>query len=138
MTKEELIGAYEQWFDQLNFSLFATLTFRGFPSRRRADHIFRRWIDEMKHADGAKDFRWVRVAEYGAYGDNIHYHALIGGLRNGSKWPWMFLWDEIGGDFCISYYRSFGGAIRYMLKEARPGCDFDIEIEIPRNFSSKP
>ncbi len=85
----------------------------------------------MKREDGADYFRWVRVTERGSFGDNLHFHVLIGGLRDRSKWPWILRWEELAGDCIISYYRPFAGGIRYMLKTASPDRDFEIEIELP-------
>jgi hypothetical protein len=131
MNKANLIDAYESWLNQFRWSLYGTLTFRGSPSATTADRIFRQWISEMKQEDGAKDFRWFRVTEHGAYGDNLHFHAVIGGLRDGSKWPWMLRWDELAGSADIFYYRPYAGGLPYMLKTARPDRDFEIEFELP-------
>lgn len=43
----------------------------------------------------------------------------------------MLRWDELAGSADIFYYRPNAGGIRYMLKTARPGCDFEIEMEFP-------
>lgn len=131
VNKIELIDAYEEWLSEQSWGLFGTLTFRGSPSSSQADRIFRRWISEMKQADGTTNFRWVRVTEHGSFGDNLHFHVLIGGLRNGSKWPWMLRWDELAGSADIFYYRVHAGGIRYMLKTADPDRDFEIEFELP-------
>jgi hypothetical protein len=130
MTKEELIHAYADWLQKYNWTWFCTLTFKGAPPLKRADRLFRVWISEIKQSEGTKKFSWVRVTERGAFGDNIHFHALIGGLRDASKWRWMFRWEELAGEANILYYVPKLGGVQYMLKEARPGCDFDIEIEI--------
>jgi hypothetical protein len=131
MTRDDLIGAYESWLSEHRWGLFATLTFRGFPSAAKADRIFRQWISEMRLQDGRSDFRWVRVTERGACGDNLHFHVLIGGLHDGSKWPWLLRWDELAGNADIFYYRHHAAGIRYMLKEVHPDRDFEIEIELP-------
>lgn len=131
MTKDQLISAYEDWLSQRRWSLFGTLTFRGSPSSSRADRIFRRWISEMRQNDGTASFRWVRVTECGAFGDNLHFHILVGGLRNGSKWPWLLRWNELAGSADIFYYHPYAGGIRYMLKTAHPDRDFEIEMELP-------
>jgi hypothetical protein len=129
MTKAELIDAYEDWLLQYHWHLFATLTFRTSASISKANRLFLRWIKEMRDADGDNDFRWARVTEYGAFGDNLHFHALIGGLRDGCKWPWVLRWDELAGDSWISYYIACGGGIRYMLKGANPDRDFDFDAD---------
>lgn len=130
MKKEELVSSYEEWFSQHHWSLFGTLTFRGSPSSSKADRIFRNWIAEMKRSDGTNNFHWVRVTEHGSFGDNLHYHILIGGLRDGSKWPWMLRWDELAGSADIFYYRPHAGGLRYMLKTVRPGRDFEIDFDL--------
>lgn len=137
MTKEQLIDAYADWLSEQRWGLFGTLTFRGSPSPSRADRIFRRWISEMKESDGTNRFRWVRVTEYGAFGDNLHFHILVGGLRDGSKWPWLLRWGELAGSADIFYYVPYAGGLRYMLKTARPDRDFEIEIELPAIVRSK-
>lgn len=129
MDKEELIDAYEDWLRQFRWKLFANLTFRRPPSISKANRIFLTWIDAMRSKDGASDFRWVRITERGAFGDNLHFHSLIGGLRNGCKWPWILLWDELAGDSLILYFRPSLGGIRYMLKGVDPNRDFDFEAD---------
>ncbi len=131
MNRDELIGAYESWLNQFHWSLYCTLTFRSAPSSSKADRIFRQWISEMKEEDGRDDFRWVRITEHGACGDNLHFHAVIGGLHNGSKWPWMLRWDELAGSADIFYYRPYAGGIPYMLKTVHPNRDFEIDFELP-------
>jgi hypothetical protein len=133
VTKQELIDAYEDWLSSYHWSLFGTLTFRESPSSARADRLFRHWISEMKQTDGTDSFHWVRVTEHGSFGDNLHFHVLIGGLRDGSKFPWMLRWDELAGSADIFYYRPYAGGMRYMLKTARPDCDFEIDFELPSN-----
>jgi len=132
MKKLELINAYEGWFARYKWNLFGTLTFR----RRdipywMADRTFWTWIIEIDNADGRDDFRWVRVTERGAFDDNLHFHVLVGGLKNGSKWPWLVRWQELAGDAVLSYYflRS-RTAIRYLVKTARPDCDFEIKYDL--------
>ena len=152
MTRDKLIAGYAEWLEQYHWTLFATLTFRGFPSPSRANLIFRKWISEMKEQEDEKDFHWVRVTEYGAFQDqdNVHYHALIGGLRDVCRWHWLRRWDKLAGDSTLTYYRrdycsDHGipqsllnaehpqrptGAIPYMLKTAHPDRDFEIDFEL--------
>jgi len=137
MTQDELINAYEEWLTETRWSLFGTLTFCTSPSSSKADRIFRQWIAEMKKEDGRPDFRWVRVTEHGISGDNLHYHFLAGGLRNGSKYPWILRWNELAGECLISYFLPYAGGIRYLLKTASPDRDFEIEIELPPITSSR-
>lgn len=131
MNKNNLIDAYEDWLAKQHWSLFGTLTFRSSPSTSRADRIFRQWITEMEKEDGTDGFRWVRVTEHGAADDNLHFHILVGGLRSGSKYPWILRWNELAGDCLISYFHPYAGGLRYMLKTASADRDFEIEIELP-------
>jgi hypothetical protein len=137
MKREELIDAYESWLKHFRWSLYATLTFRGTPSSSKAGRIFRQWISEMKEVDGRDDFRWFCVTEHGAFGDNLHFHAVVGGLHDGSKWPWMLRWDELAGSADIFYFNPYGGGIAYMLKTAHPNRDIEIEFELPSNAAAR-
>jgi hypothetical protein len=131
VAKEKLIGAYEEWLSEYDWSLIGTLTFRESPSSSRADRIFRRWISEIKQKDGTDRFHWVRVTEHGAFGDNLHYHVVIGGLQHDSEWwPWVLRWDKLAGSAEISSYLPNAGGLLYMLKTARPGRDFEIDFDL--------
>jgi hypothetical protein len=127
-TKKKLIDTYEEWLSSFKWNLFGTLTFRR-PnmSSWKANQIFDRWIGEMQEEHGT--FRWVRATEKGANGDHLHFHVLIGGLKHGSKWPWILLWDELAGDCIISYYTPSRGGLRYLLKEVRADQEFAIEFD---------
>jgi hypothetical protein len=131
MNRKDVIDGYEEWLKRFRWSLFGVLTFRRLLPSSRAKRLFHQWIDEMRRADGAADFRWVCVTERGSFGDYLHFHILIGGLRVGSKWPWLFRWNEMAGECWLSYYHSRDGGLRYMLKKARPGHDFEIDMELP-------
>jgi len=130
---KQLIEGYVEWLSEYRWCWFATLTFRE-PSisRWRATKLCEKWIGELHKADGAEDFHWFRTMELGANRDHLHFHVLIGGLNNGSKWPWVLRWNEIAGDCLISYAPS-GRAIDYLLKEFRPDssdechCDFLLQ-----------
>jgi len=151
MTRDQLIHAYADWLGQYQWAIFATHTFRGFPSSSKGDRLFRTWISELQKQEGKKDFRWVRIAEHGAFRDNLHYHSLIGGLRDMCRLHWLRRWDELAGDSVLTYYRpdynrddktfpsrlnaahsdSPTGAIPYILKTAHPDRDFEIEFQLP-------
>ena len=135
-TKNELIDSYEEWLAGYKWIWFATLTFGRLDiPPRRADDVFDQWISEVQDEDGAANFHWFRVTELGANRDHLHFHVLVGGLKNGSKWPWSVRWNELAGDCIISYYSPFRGALRYLLKEVRPdqdcAIDFDFDFQLP-------
>ena len=135
MNTKQLIDGYEEWLTRFNWAWFGTLTFRDYPTLNRANSLFKKWISEIEKEDGTSDFRWFRVTERGAFNDNIHFHVLVGGLRKGSKWPWIFRWEELAGGSSIAYYFRSGGAARYVVKTAQPGRDFEIDFHLPLNTS---
>lgn len=137
--QDHLIQGYVDWLHPYPWQLFGTLTFRKYPSSYRADSLFKTWIETIRRAEGTADFCWFRVKELGAFGDNLHYHVLVGGLRNATKWPWMLLWDELAGEANLSYFVAGLGGIRYILKEVKPDLPFafsacfnDTPVELPR------
>lgn len=130
-AKSELIDAYESWFLSFTWSIWGTLTFRGSPSTARAIKLFDAWINEVKKHDGGKHFRWVRVTEKGAFGDNVHFHILLGGLRDASKYPLMFSWEEIAGTADLYYFDPCRRGVGYMFKSAEPGKDFAVDFHLP-------
>lgn len=129
MTSKQLIDGYATWLSKFSWNWFGTLTFRNHKLPFwRANRIFQDWIFEIEMGAGTGSFRWFRVTERGAYGDNLHFHILVGGLRDASKWPWTVLWNEMAGDALITYYFRSGGATKYIVKTARPGRDFEIDF----------
>jgi hypothetical protein len=131
MNKNHLINGYHEWLSRYRWTWFGTLTFRSRSIPLwRTDRCFEDWIYEIDAAVGAEDFRWFRVTEFGAFKDNLHYHVLVGGLKDPCKWPWILRWQELAGDADIFYFiRSMGG-IRYMLKTADPNTDFEIKYDL--------
>lgn len=131
MKTQHLIDGYRELLSRYRWQWFATLTFRGTPSFRKTDQAFRLWLSEIDEAVGTADFHWFRVTEHGAFGNNLHYHLLLGGLRDASKWDWILRWEELAGEAVIHYFFPCRGAITYILKTARPGCDFEIDFDLP-------
>lgn len=131
MTSKQLIDGYAGWLSRFKWNWFGTLTFRvpDLPLWR-ANRAFKEWISEIEDTDGSHTFRWFRVTERGAYGNNLHFHVLVGGLKNGSKWPWIVRWNELAGDALITYYFRSGGATKYIVKTARPDRDFEIDFAL--------
>ena len=133
MTTKEFRDAYEQWLSGFRWDWFATLTFRGTPTRGRAERLFREWIEKLKLTQGTQNFDWFRVTESGSDGDNLHFHVLICGLRSSNLLPAYRRWEQRAGEPCIENYRSEEGAIRYILKTVHPG-GRDLQVD----FSSLP
>jgi hypothetical protein len=106
ISKEQLIQGYADWFSQFAWDWFATLTFRGYPSRKSAQEKFEWWIAQLRRKGGGRNFRFVQVAERGASGNNVHFHLLIGGLkRNSYPGTWERKWNELAGEAEISGYK---------------------------------
>jgi hypothetical protein len=133
MNREVLIEGYASWLSQFSWNWFATLTFRGYPPTSKANRLFDQWIREVEQNDGGNGFRWVKVAERGANGDNLHFHILVGGLRTGRALPWVSRWNGIAGEAQIESFNPDKNALRYMLKGIDPDEDFDIDIHLPVN-----
>ena len=96
--RRELIESYADWFGAYSWDWWGTLTFPGHPRRSKAIRAFDQWIKVLKKEQGTTEFRWVRVTETGAYGDNLHFHVLIGGLKKQAKsFPGIgrALWEQI-------------------------------------------
>jgi hypothetical protein len=131
MNKRHLINGYAEWLSRYHWIWFGTLTFRR-PDIKFwvANECFWKWIVEIENAEGTDDFHWVRVTERGAFGDNLHFHVLVGGLKNPSKWPWLLRWQELAGDADIFYYIPSLGGLRYILKTADPKTDFEIQYDL--------
>lgn len=135
MKREELVDAYEEWLSRYDWEWFGSLTFRGYPRRAKAERLFNQWTSEVRRAEGASDFRVVRVGEVGSAGDNLHFHVLVGGLRPGrsdarTRMRWTRRWFELAGDALIGTFDEERGGIRYVLKSLEPDRDFDIDISL--------
>jgi hypothetical protein len=127
-SKDALVAEYKQWLSPFPWQLFATLTFRRRPTASRADRAFETWIQAIKKAEGTASFCWFRVKEFGAFHDNLHFHAIVGGLAYPSKFPWIELWEKLAGEAHISYFVAYFGAIDYVLKE------LDLNESFPCDF----
>ena len=131
-TKRKIIrDEYESWFSSFHWRWFATLKLiKGHPSRKACLSVFDRWITELKDNEGSSRFRWVRVLERGAYGDNFHLHVLVGGFRNRMA-DWGRRWERLGGEALIKRFDPDQGAIPYILKSIDREGDLDVDYELP-------
>jgi hypothetical protein len=138
MKKQQLVEAYATWLDKFDFDWFGTLTFRGYPRRGKAERVFRGWTEELARKRAAHQLFWVRVAEHGAYADNLHFHFLLGGLKFGTDpTDWEDRWCELAGAADIREFDPSKGGIHYLLKTLLPDRDFDIEFDLPQARSAK-
>jgi hypothetical protein len=132
MNKRAVISGYLEWFSAYSWNWFGTLTFRGYPPVTKAKRLFDLWITEIEETYGTKDFRWVRVTEYGAEKINVHFHILVGGLhlRPACRFKAMFRWQELAGEANITSFIGHRNGVSYMLKTHRPGRDFEIDFRL--------
>ena len=129
--RERTIQSYREWLQQYQWSWFGTLkSTSGFPSENKAKKRFDDWIANLRRTDGGGDFRWFRALERGIGGTNIHFHTVIGGLRNRPSF-WQKRWDDLGGEALITRYDPEKKGILYILKDvSRDGdSNFDFEFE---------
>lgn len=122
--------SYANFISEWDWQWFATLTFRGLASKSRAERRFEEWINTLKCEVGHTRFRYVRVTERGETA-GLHFHLLVGGLRNTSPNRWIRLWEKLGGDAQIEAFDEEKNGIRYILKTLSPDGDIDIEFEFP-------
>jgi hypothetical protein len=128
--RERTIQEYRRWLEQFGWDWLGTLKVTsGIPSERRATTLFDTWISQLRQAEGAEDFRFFRVLERGIGGGNLHFHVLVGGLRNPRK-VWEKRWNNLGGDALITRFAPKKNGILYMLKGTEKdgglACDFKL------------
>jgi hypothetical protein len=129
--REQVIQEYRRWLDQFGWDLYCTLKITsGRPSDRRAKQMFERWITNVERMEGGNRFRWARVMEKGLTGNNRHFHVLIGGLRNRTRF-WERRWNNLGGSALITPFDANQQGILYMLKSADQNGDIDIDFKLP-------
>ena len=121
---EQLKDGYAHWLSEYRWDWFATLKAdRGRPSRRRAAELFDQWVKHLQRREGGRHFRWVRVMEHGANGDNDHFHVLVGGSRSRHRF-YERQWSKHAGSALIRRFDPTLPGIEYMLKtmdhERRP------------------
>jgi hypothetical protein len=135
---ETLKHEYDDWLRLFTWAWYATLKIRsGIPSERRAKRMFAQWISDLRRSEGTKNFRYFRVMEKGGSGQNLHFHVLIGGLRDGSRLKhWESQWNELGGDALIGKFDPDKNGILYMLKEMDDDGNLDIDFSLPRREQS--
>jgi hypothetical protein len=140
-TKQELIDTYADWLGEWSWDWFGTLTFPGYPSATRAKRIFEKWILELDKDAGTDDFRYVQVMESGAYGDNLHFHILVAGLKEKARWfpgRMQRRWQELAGQCVIQRFDPEKGGVRYLLKTLLPERDFAIDVHFNDQPKNKP
>ena len=150
--REVAIQEWRRWLEEFRWTWFCTLKITsGIPSTRRAKQMCENWISELRRDEGGKDFRWFWVLERGADGSNLHFHLLVGGLRNRMK-LWETRWKDLGGNAVITKFDPDQKGILYILKdmdtEGNIDCDFQLgepdsktklrTEDLPRRSSANP
>jgi hypothetical protein len=129
--REESIQEYRRWLETFGWDWFGTLKVTsGIPSKRRARALCDSWTSGLRQAEGTEEFRWFRVLERGIGEDNLHYHILVGGLRNRRE-VWVQRWKELGGEALITPYNPAEKGILYLLKDMGSNGDLDYDCELP-------
>jgi hypothetical protein len=135
--RERTIQAYARWLEEFRWDLYATLKITsGAPSDSRAKKLLQQFMSELEEKEGGSRFRYFAVLERGFTGDNLHFHVLIGGLRNRCKF-WEREWNERGGNALITPYDPTQKGILYMLKNIDDNGDLDVEFKLPESAKRK-
>jgi RNA recognition motif. (a.k.a. RRM, RBD, or RNP domain) len=126
--RENTIQTYRQWLEKYSWDWFGTLKVdSGMPSIRRAKKMCDDYISNLRQAEGDEDFRFFRVLERGTGGSNLHFHLLIGGLRDRRK-VWEQNWK---GDALLSEYKADQKGLLYVLKSMDNRGDLDCDFTLP-------
>jgi hypothetical protein len=130
--REEAIQEYKRWLQRYTWIWFCTLkvTSGGINSTGRALSMFYRWIGDVRRAEGGDKFRWFRVLETGADGNNPHFHLLVGGIKKRER-IWQERWNDLGGDAVVTPYDADQEGILYMLKGMDKNGDLDCDYSLP-------
>lgn len=140
-TGRELIEGYAGWWKGWSWDWFVTLTYAGFPWRSTALRKFQKWIADLQKEQGTSEFRFVRVIETGAFGNNVHVHLLVGGLKEKARlFPgeWRDRWEKIAGRAAIVRFDPEKGGVYYVLKTLDPARDFDVDFYFPTLREKEP
>jgi hypothetical protein len=129
ISRRELIEAYGAWLQEWRWDFFGTLTFRGYPPASRAERIFAEWVAALEKLAGTRSFRYVRVTERGADDANLHFHVLVGGIKDQDRhfpFKWAERWRQLAGQAVVQRFDPNQGGVYYLLKTLLPDRDFAI------------
>jgi len=135
VQSEEWRDELSSWLDGFEWLWFCTLTFRpGFkPLQARGRLLL--WIAQLRRELGSEDFGCFSIREFGRTGQDLHYHAIVKGLKRwgvDERAEFTERWNKLAGDARIDTYDAALGGLEYMLKEADPNDPDAIEIETQR------
>ena len=121
-----ITDAYCDWLASFRWRWFLTLTFREPTTSRQALRAFDKWINEVQRYEATPNFRYVRVLQFGAYGENLHFHVLLGGLRPRCRVRLIVRrWYLIAGWPEVTRFRPDRAAFHYILRDLRPDSEPD-------------
>lgn len=125
----ELKAAYLAWLEPYRWDWFCTLTLRPRIGRESANRDFKNWISDLEK-EGKSQLSWVRVAEFGRFGQRLHFHALIAGVRRVSADYAESLWKRMAGRAEIGEYDGTRNGIGYLLKPLETGPEIDLDADL--------
>lgn len=103
MKKMEYAKEYRRWLREYSWSLYANLRVPPGTNWIRRDYMFDTWIASLRRNEGAKDFRWVSVAETRFMKTRPELHIWIGGLQSRLEY-WASRWEQLGGKASIERF----------------------------------
>jgi hypothetical protein len=135
ITPYEWRQQFAEWIERFQWDWFVTLTFRPGITPPKARRHLEHWIHEVRDQLGTEKFSSMAVPESGVTGLNFHYHAVIGGLRQGhgatERLDFMCLWHRMSGDAQVTAFKPGSGGILYILKDLGPNDTAAIMLDLP-------
>src|SRR6185437_11826954 len=116
MTCKELLREFDRWYAGMKWHWCGRLTFeRKTIPLWMAERAFDKWINQWLDDDCDLSFRWLRVTEYRASGENLRFHVFFRSSRMTSKYVWMAHWkDLVSGEADIAYSFTSKGSKQFL------------------------
>ncbi len=129
MTSKELLRDFDRRYAGAKWHWFGRLTFdRKTIPLWMANRAFDIWMREVLGDDCDLSFRWLRVTEHRAPGENLRFHVFFRSSRMTSKYVWMAYWKKvISGEADIAYSFTSKGAKQYLETAVYPDSEFEIK-----------
>lgn len=154
--KDELSQAYGKFIqelgERLDFSWFATLTFRYPIHPESADKTFRLWVHKINrkiygvryYKRKGQGIRWIRALERQKR-SVIHFHCLIADIpetwdkttKDFRRLHWLDEWFKIGGIARIVAYDKRLGACFYLGKYVSKDGEIDYSDNIANSMNKQ-
>jgi hypothetical protein len=131
MNGKELIDECARFLSRANWQLYGSLRFpRHSVPLSMAKRCFDAWILQIAPAKGKETVQWVRICRSGAFPIDPIFHVLVGDTQMRSKYIWVGVWQEIGGDADIEYALCQENISRFITGIARLGSAFEIDYKL--------